>query len=43
MEQIEQYVDETDGNTKQFASELNKSPTSEDTQDNIFHAPRYNQ
>ena len=36
MEQIEQYVDEIDDNRKQFASELNKSPTSEDTQDNIM-------
>ena len=36
MEQIEQYVDEIDDNTKQFASELNKLPTSEDTQDNIM-------
>ena len=36
MEQIEQYVDEIDDNRKQFATELNKSPTSEDTQDNIM-------
>ena len=36
MEQIEQYVDEMDDNTKQFASELNKLPTSEDTRDNIM-------
>ena len=36
MEQIEQYVDEIDDNRKQFASEFNKSPTSEDTQDNIM-------
>ena len=36
MEQIEQYIDEIDDNRKQFASELNKSPTSEDTQDNIM-------
>ena len=36
MEQIEQYVDEIDDNTKQFASELNELPTSEDTQDNIM-------
>ena len=36
MEQIEHYVDEMDDNTKQFASELNKLPTSEDTQDNIM-------
>ena len=36
MEQIEQYIDEIDENTKQFASDLNKLPTSEDTQDNII-------
>ena len=36
MKQIEMYVDEIDDNRKQFASELNKSPTSEDTQDNIM-------
>ena len=36
MEQIEQYIDEIDDNAKQFASELNKLPTSEDTQDNIM-------
>ena len=36
IEQIEQYVNEIDDNRKQFASELNKSPTSEDTQDNIM-------
>ena len=36
MEQIEQYVDEIDDKIKQFASELNKLPTSEDTQDNIM-------
>ena len=36
IEQIEQYVDEIDDNRKQFASELNKSPTSEDTQDHIM-------
>ena len=35
IEQIEQYVDEIDDNTKQFASELNKLPKSEDTQDII--------
>ena len=35
MEQMEWYVDEMDDNAKQFASELNKLPTSEDTQDNI--------
>ena len=27
MEQIEQYIDEIDENTKQFASVLNKLPT----------------
>ena len=38
MEQIEQYVDEIDDNTKQFAaSELNELPTtSENNQDNIM-------
>ena len=36
IEQIEQYVDEIDDNRKQFALELNKSPTSEDIQDNIM-------
>ena len=36
MEQIEQYVDETDDNTKQFARELNDLPTSEDNQDIIM-------
>ena len=37
MEQIEQYVDEIDDNTKQFSRELNKLPTtSEDNQDNII-------
>ena len=37
MEQIEQYVDEIDENTKQFARELNKLPTSEeDNRDNII-------
>ena len=36
MEQIEQYADEIDDNTKQFALELNKLPMSEDTQDNIM-------
>ena len=34
--QIEQYVDEIDDNTKQFARELNDLPTSEDNQDNIM-------
>ena len=36
IEQIEQYVDKIDDNTKQFALELNKLPMSEDTQDNIM-------
>ena len=37
MKQIEMYVDEIDDNTKQFASVLNKLPTtSEDNQDNIM-------
>ena len=36
IEQIEQYVEEIDDNVKQFASELNKLPTSEDNQDNIM-------
>ena len=36
MEQIEQYIDEIDDNTKQFASVLNKLPMSEDNQDNIM-------
>ena len=36
IEQIEQYVDEIDDNKKQFESELNKLPKSEDTQDNIM-------
>ena len=36
MEQIEQYIDEIDDNTKQFASVLNKLPMSEDDQDNIM-------
>ena len=36
MEQIEQYVGEIDDNIKQFAQELNKFPTSEDSQDNIM-------
>ena len=35
IDQIEQYVDEIDDNTKQFASVLNKLP-SEDNQDNIM-------
>ena len=36
MEQIDQYVDEIDDNTKQFASVLNELPTtSEGNQDNI--------
>ena len=37
MKQIEMYIDEIDDNRKQFASELNKLPTtSEDNQDNIM-------
>ena len=36
MEQIKQYVGEIDDNAKQFVSELNKLPTSEDNQDNIM-------
>ena len=36
MEQIKQYIDEIDNDTKQFARELNKLPTSEDNQDNIM-------
>ena len=37
MEQIEQYIDEMYDNTKQFARELNKLPTtSEGNQDNIM-------
>ena len=36
VKQIEMYVDEIGDNTKQFASELNKLPKSEDTQDNIM-------
>ena len=37
MEQIEQYLDEIDDNTKQFASVLNEFPmTSEGNQDNIM-------
>ena len=36
MKQIEIYVDEIDDNRKQFASELNKLPINEDTQDNIM-------
>ena len=36
MKQIEMYVDEIDDNRKQFASELNKLPMNEDTQDNIM-------
>ena len=30
IEQIEQYIDEIDDNSKQFASELNKLPMNED-------------
>ena len=36
MEQIEQYVYETEDNTKQFARELNELPMSENNQDNIM-------
>ena len=36
MEKIEQYVDEIDDNTTQFASVLNELPTNEDNQDNIM-------
>ena len=36
MEQIEQYVDEIDDNTKQFVSVLNELPMSENNQDNIM-------
>ena len=36
MEQIEQYGDEIDDNTKQFARELNELPTNEDNRDNIM-------
>ena len=36
IEQIKQYMDEIDDNTKQFARELNELPMSEDNQDNIM-------
>ena len=36
IEQIEQYVEEIDDNTKQFARELNELQTSEDNRDNIM-------
>ena len=36
VELIERYIDEIDDNRKQIASELNKLPKSEDTQDNIM-------
>ena len=36
IEQIKHYVEEIHINAKQFASELNKLPTSEDNQDNIM-------
>ena len=36
IEQMEQYVDEIDDNTKQFARELNDLPTNEYNQDNIM-------
>ena len=36
IEQIEQYIDETDDNRKLFALQLNELPMSEDNQDNIM-------
>ena len=36
MEQIEQYIDEIDDNTKQFSRELNDLPMIEGNQDNIM-------
>ena len=36
IEQIKQYVDEIDENTKQFARELNELPTNEDNHGNIM-------
>ena len=36
LEQIEQYVDEINDKTKQFARQLNDLPMSEDNQDNIM-------
>ena len=36
IDQIEQYLDEIDDNTKQFASALNKLPMSEDNKDSIM-------
>ena len=36
MEPIEQYVDEINENTKQFARELNELPANEDNRDNIM-------
>ena len=36
MEQIEQYIEEIDDNTKQSARELNKLPTSKENRDNIM-------
>ena len=36
MEQIKQYVDEIDDNTKQFTRELNELPTNEDNRGNIM-------
>ena len=36
MEQVEQYVDEIDDNTEQFARELNELPTNENNRDNIM-------
>ena len=43
MEQIKQYVDEIDDNTKQFARELNELPTNEDNRDNIMLQDIYRQ
>ena len=36
LEQIKQYVDEIDDNTKQFSRKLNELQTSEDNRDNIM-------
>ena len=41
IELIEHYADEIDGNTKQFARELNELPRSDDNRDNIMLL-RYN-
>ena len=37
IQQIEQYIEETDNNAKQVARELNELLTSEDNRDNIMH------